>query len=96
MSAHAGIPFAGIVAGITAVASIVSTIQSIPKFADGGIVTSATLGVFGEAGPEAVMPLDRLNDFVRDREVRVTGKITGSGKDLNVIIDNYNRVRAVK
>lgn len=96
MSAHASIPFVGIAAGIAAVASIISTIQSIPKFADGGIVTSATLGVFGEAGPEAVMPLDRLNDFVRDREVRVTGKITGSGKDLNVIIDNYNRVRAVK
>ena len=96
MSAHASIPFAGIAAGIAAVSAIIATIQSIPKFADGGIVTSATLGVFGEAGPEAVMPLDKLNDFVSDREVRVTGKIVGQGKDLNVIIDNYNRVRAVK
>lgn len=96
MSAHAGIPFAGIAAGIAAVASIIATISSLPKFAEGGIVTSATLGVFGEAGPEAVMPLDRLNDFVRDREVRVTGKIVGQGKDLSVIIDNYNKVRAVK
>lgn len=76
--------------------SLLGALPSIMPFADGGIVTSATLGVFGEAGPEAVMPLDRLNDFVRDREVRVTGKITGSGKDLNVIIDNYNKVRAVK
>lgn len=76
--------------------SLLGALPSIIPFADGGIVTSATLGVFGEAGPEAVMPLDRLNDFVRDREVRVTGKITGSGKDLNVIIDNYNKVRAVK
>ena len=76
--------------------SLLGVLPSIIPFADGGIVTSATLGVFGEAGPEAVMPLDRLNDFVRDREVRVTGKITGSGKDLNVIIDNYNKVRAVK
>lgn len=76
--------------------SLLGVLPSIVPFADGGIVTSATLGVFGEAGPEAVMPLDRLNDFVRDREVRVTGKITGSGKDLSVIIDNYNKVRAVK
>lgn len=76
--------------------SLLGALPSIVPFADGGIVTSATLGVFGEAGPEAVMPLDRLNDFVRDREVRVTGKIVGSGKDLNVIIDNYNKVRAVK
>lgn len=96
MSAHSSIPFAGIAAGIAAVSAIIATIQSIPKFANGGIVTSATLGVFGEAGPEAVMPLDRLNDFVRDREVRVTGKIVGQGKDLSVIIDNYNKVRNVK
>lgn len=90
----------GIAAGPAAGAitsSAMSAISSfLPKFADGGIVTSATLGVFGEAGPEAVMPLDRLNDFVGDREVRVTGKIVGQGKDLNVIIDNYNRVRAVR
>ncbi len=32
----------------------------IPKFADGGIATQATLGVFGEAGPEALIPLDRF------------------------------------
>lgn len=83
-------------AGGAFTSSLLGALSSIVPFADGGIVTSATLGVFGEAGPEAVMPLDRLNDFVRDREVRVTGKITGSGKDLNVIIDNYNRVRAVK
>lgn len=83
-------------AGGAFTSSLLGALSSIVPFADGGIVTSATLGVFGEAGPEAVMPLDRLNDFVRDREVRVTGKITGSGKDLNVIIDNYNKVRAVK
>lgn len=96
MSAHASIPFAGIAAGIAAVASIISTIQSIPKFAEGGIVTSATLGVFGEAGPEAVMPLDKLQDFVGTRETRVTGEIRGQGKDLVMIIDNYNKVRRVK
>lgn len=96
MNAHSSIPFVGIALGIGFVASLIATMQSIPKFAEGGIVTSATLGVFGEAGPEAVMPLDRLNEFVGDREVRVTGKIVGQGKDLNVIIDNYNKVRAVK
>ncbi|MBS2939591.1 hypothetical protein KDN32_17770 [Nocardioides sp. J2M5] len=33
---------------------------NIPYLADGGIVTRATLAVVGEAGPEAVIPLDRL------------------------------------
>jgi TP901 family phage tail tape measure protein len=33
----------------------------IPELADGGIVRSATLALIGEAGPEAVIPLDRLD-----------------------------------
>jgi len=32
-------------------------IPNIPKLADGGIVTSPTLALIGEAGPEAVVPL---------------------------------------
>jgi hypothetical protein len=43
---------------------------SIPKMADGGIVSSPTLALIGEAGPEAVVPLDRLN--------------TGGGVTINV------------
>jgi hypothetical protein len=34
-------------------------IGGIPGFATGGIVNSPTLGVFGEAGPEAVVPLSQ-------------------------------------
>ena len=34
----------------------------IPMLADGGIVRDATLALIGEAGPEAVIPLDRLNE----------------------------------
>jgi len=33
----------------------------IPALADGGIVTGPTLALIGEAGPEAVVPLDRYN-----------------------------------
>ena len=35
-------------------------LPDIPLLADGGIVNSATLAVIGEAGPEAVVPLDRM------------------------------------
>lgn len=31
------------------------------KFQEGGIVTKPTVGLVGEAGPEAIIPLDRLN-----------------------------------
>ena len=33
-------------------------------FADGGIVTDPTLGVVGEAGPEAVIPLSQLGEYM--------------------------------
>ena len=33
-------------------------------FADGGIVTDPTLGVVGEAGPEAVIPLSQLSQYM--------------------------------
>ena len=35
------------------------SVPKIPKLADGGIVTGPTLAIIGEAGPEAVVPLDR-------------------------------------
>lgn len=64
---------AGIMAPINAVTSAVSSIggaigngagsllSAIPKFADGGIVSSPTLALIGEAGPEAVIPLSAFN-----------------------------------
>jgi hypothetical protein len=36
--------------------------MSIPRMAEGGIVTSPTLALIGEAGPEAVVPLDRMRN----------------------------------
>jgi len=35
--------------------------KNIPRLAEGGIVSSPTLALIGEAGPEAVVPLDRMN-----------------------------------
>ena len=99
ISAYAGIPGAGIALGLGAMAAVVAAVQSIPKvsdvpkFAEGGIVNQATLGIFGEAGPEAVMPLDKLDQYIQPRELRVTGAIKASGKDLVVVLDNYKRVR---
>jgi hypothetical protein len=36
--------------------------MNLPRMAEGGIVSSPTLALIGEAGPEAVVPLDRLNN----------------------------------
>jgi TP901 family phage tail tape measure protein len=37
---------------------------SLPFFANGGIVTGPTLGVVGEAGPEAIIPLSRAGNMM--------------------------------
>jgi len=57
VSAYAGIPFVGLVLGLAAAAAASA---AIAKFAEGGIVTKPTLGIVGEAGPEAVIPLNKL------------------------------------
>jgi hypothetical protein len=44
--------------------------KKIPRLAEGGIVSSPTLALIGESGPEAVVPLDRMN--------------TGGGVTINV------------
>jgi hypothetical protein len=59
--------------------------KRIPKLASGGIVSSPTLALIGEAGPEAVVPLG--DDFgqggggVSIREVNIT--VQGAGADAH-------------
>jgi hypothetical protein len=60
------------------------SVPDIPKLADGGIVTSPTLALIGEAGPEAVVPLDRMGG-----STNVT--INVSGGDPNAIVDALRR-----
>ena len=39
------------------------TQEPLPKLAKGGIVTKPTEAIVGEAGPEAILPLDKLGSF---------------------------------
>ena len=52
----------GVVGGIAGSAALLAgvgaAIASVPKMAEGGITTGTTLAQIGEAGPEAVLPLD--------------------------------------
>jgi hypothetical protein len=58
-----GAPLAGaIIAGVVAIGIALAAAGAI-KFAKGGVVTGPTLGMIGEAGPEAVVPLDRLGEM---------------------------------
>jgi hypothetical protein len=52
-------------AALIATGALLKSFQfDVPKLAKGGIATGPTLGIFGEAGKEAIIPLDRLPDIV--------------------------------
>lgn len=61
LSIALGAALPGIVAGLTGAlaAGVAALAGAIPALAHGGIVTGPTLALLGEAGPEAVVPLDR-------------------------------------
>jgi hypothetical protein len=55
--------------------------KKIPRLAEGGIVTSPTLALIGEgSGPEAVIPLDRLNSMGGGVTINVTGGLATSAE----------------
>lgn len=99
MAAHSDIPFAGIAMGLAAVAAIVAMMASLPKFANGGIVSGPTLGLMGEyAGasnnPEVIAPLDRLRKLITPagQSVVVGGTLRVSGRDLVCVLANETRI----
>ena len=55
----------------------------IPALAEGGIVTGPTLALIGEAGPEAVVPLDRYNGGKGGGDVNIYVQ----GADPNAVVD---------
>jgi len=92
----------GGVAGLGGLGDIFSTMQSvggfmpnIPMLAEGGVVTSPTLAMIGEGGQsEAVIPLDRLNEFGGgSQRVEVVGRISGSDILLSQERASRNRTR---
>jgi phage-related minor tail protein len=52
-------------------------------FAKGGIVTGPTLGLVGEAGPEAIIPLDKLGQIMGQQR----GEFVIRGTDLVLAMD---------
>jgi hypothetical protein len=54
--------------------------MSIPRFAEGGIVTAPMIGMVGEAGPEAIIPLDQYNRGGGNVTINVTGGLATSAE----------------
>ena len=56
--------------------------------ADGGVVTRATSIIAGEAGAEAIIPLDRMGSFGSTYNISVTAGMGADGKDIGTQIVN--------
>ena len=70
-------------------------LRGIIPMADGGIVTGPQMALIGEAGPEAVIPLDQLKNFGGTQQVEVVGKISGTDIFLSNRNTGTNRQRSV-
>ena len=75
----------GAIAGINASISKINlvpginlpSIPRIPKLAKGGIVTSPTIAMVGEAGKEAVMPLENNTGWISELAGKLAGAMSG-------------------
>jgi phage-related minor tail protein len=81
-----------LLSGSALVGGLFKGIMGIPQMAEGGIVTGPTLAMVGEGGgPEAVIPLDRLNSFAGGN-INVTGRI--QGQDILLSQERASRIRS--
>ena len=72
----------GIAAAGSALAGIGASLAAVPAMATGGIVSAPTLAMIGEAGPEAVIPLDRLGSVMGNMSSGSAGGNSGSGQSI--------------
>lgn len=78
------------------------SIPEIPQLATGGIVTEPTIALIGEAGPEAVVPLNGTNTVggsisitIENLSVRNDQDVKMIAQELATMIDRKNRGRGV-
>lgn len=61
----------------------ISTVPKIPKLAKGGIIDSPTIAMVGEAGKEAVMPLENNTGWITDLAAKVADRMPRNGVNSN-------------
>jgi len=80
------------------IGTFVDSVSPKTRLADGGIVSKPTIAMIGEAGAEAVIPLDRMGSMGTKVTVNVAGSVISEGQLQSVIQDvlyNLNRTGAV-
>ena len=101
-SAVSGIPVVGPVMAVAAMASVIAALANIPKFAEGGVVGGSSY--YGDRilarlnsgelvlnqGQQAAL-FDMMERPVQ--RVEITGRLTASGRDLEYILNKYDKYK---
>jgi len=68
----------------------------IPEFAAGGIFNKATLGIIGEAGPEAVVPLSRMGGIaagmgqtIIENHFHIAGSVIAENQLVTLVRESF-------
>jgi hypothetical protein len=96
-------PALAVIAGIgliAAGAALKNATFEGPKFAKGGIVTGPTIGMVGEAGKEAIIPLNKLGSMIGNpggTTVVLKGSLGIRGREIVAFLEQeqtrFNRIR---
>ena len=61
-------------------------VNTIPAYAQGGIIDKPTVALVGEAGREAVMPLERNTGWIDELALKLTEKGGNSGSPIQLVV----------
>ena len=78
----------------SAMAMVASAFGGVAAFAKGGIVNSPMMGLVGEAGSEAIIPLDRLPGIINQSQGNQSGEFTLRGQDLILALERAGDFRS--
>ena len=82
--------------GVGAVTSTIGNIAgAIWPFAEGGIVTRPMIGMVGEAGPEAIIPLDQVGSMGGQMNITVNMPAGSNGADIVRSLEREAKLRGI-
>jgi hypothetical protein len=85
-AAALGLPTSALTGSNFTAQGLINKLNKMPALADGGIVNSPTAALIGEAGPEAVIPLNRMGSMGGSTvNIVVNGSVTSEGDLVNAI-----------
>ncbi len=89
--------FAGLLttaAGIQTAA--IASQKYVPMFAKGGVVDKPTLGIFGESGKEAIVPLERNTEWINMLSDKLTANGTVGQNAYNITFNSPTTINPIQ